>query len=120
MREKKFRAFVEGQDGTYICYYSDPLYPHIFWNQDYKGIFDTDPNQYTGLKDINGKEVYDGDIIEFEGFYSVVYYNENSAAFKVKELSGLGDIFLGDVTRNRKIELIGNIYQNLELMEKKS
>jgi hypothetical protein len=73
--------------------------------------------QFTGLLDKNGKEIYEGDI--FEGSFSSVY--------KVKWDDETCSWYVHDVTRGlgfplRKIEnleIIGNIYENPELIEKR-
>ncbi len=120
MRDIKFRAFIEGQDGKYSVDYSDPLFPHIFWNNLYKGIYDTSPNQYTGLKDKNRKEIYEGDILEFsmharevgvvifrDGSFMVI---RNSYDFCIADLEDENWCFF---------EILGNIYENPELLEYK-
>lgn len=75
--------------------------------------------QYTGLKDGNGAEIYEGDIIEIDGFARVVKFVE----FK-KEVYGHGCCdfthILGFNFNSRsgnKPVVIGNIYQNKELLD---
>lgn len=83
--------------------------------------------QYIGLKDRNGKEIYEGDIIksdpiliypsEFIGISSnEVVYNEKTASFCVMIDNSLFPISI--ITRD--IEIIGNIYKNPELLEDKN
>ena len=76
--------------------------------------------QSTGLKDKNGKEIYDGDIVRFaltDGFNYVT--NEDGVvtyklgAFYV--VNGLTEYLISDINTN-KVEVIGNIYQNPELL----
>lgn len=67
--------------------------------------------QYTGLKDKNGKEVYESDVVRyFEGFIEEVKWNYYSCGFDPfsyydENLAGLD------------CEVIGNIYENPELLE---
>ena len=79
--------------------------------------------QYTGLKDENGEEIYEGDIVFIQGVERLldikgkVEYSDTFAQFII---TNTGNIVheaepLGDY---EDLEVIGNIYDNPELLEK--
>lgn len=80
-------------------------------DDDYPYIVDAIIMQYTGLKDKNGKEIYEGDIVDTEnGIYEVLWYGEG-ACFRFHILGSLESPLNYD-----DIKVIGNIYENPELL----
>lgn len=95
----------------------------------YKVITET-VGQFTGLKDHNGKEIYEGDLISFGDVYwgddgmpdiKEIVFDEDSASFRVYdylELQGSSlaeKWYIDDIIDC--IEVIGNIHDNPELLK---
>ncbi|AMD95610.1 YopX family protein [Leptotrichia sp. oral taxon 847] len=71
--------------------------------------------QYTGVKDKNGKEIYEGDIYHVGDKnirYLVVWFD---SGFEGKQLRSTS--YAGLESWAKDIEVLGNIYENLELLE---
>lgn len=77
--------------------------------------------QYTGLKDKNGKKIYEGHIVKFGaqlGSVAEVKWLIKNAGFLVKDKWGDWQ-WLYDVVASTNCEIIGNIYENPDLLEAK-
>ena len=83
--------------------------------------------QYTGLKDKNGKEIYEGDIVEYkttDGFDENDLYKEKRTIIYID--GAFSPIYLSTRCLHtdedkllicKNIEVIGNIYENPELLK---
>lgn len=84
--------------------------------------------QYTGLTDKNGKEIYEGDIlrsVKFKDIIIFVLYDEEEASFMAVQINKYRGTDLEtrchirqEWIDNYPKEVIGNIYDNPELMDK--
>ena len=77
--------------------------------------------QYTGLKDKNGKKIFEGDIVKDQYCIYEVVYDGNGYYAKVVELlqeCGTQKGILYNFSDYKDLEVIGNIYENPDLLEK--
>ena len=137
MKELKFRAWLENVE----C--AREIDGELVWNTesyydynpiiDSNGLLDVDYGcdiighsdekyiieQYTGLKDKNGKEIYEGDIVE----YTTCYYGNTKRHRKVVEWSEWdSDDFgephnIGYSNLSECMVVIGNVHEDAELLE---
>ena len=131
MKEIKFRGYDKK---NLFMYYFDPFFvnssklPAQTIREHKKGFEslksidfnDFEIMQYTGLKDKNGKEIYEGDIIKGKNTIDadlISQVEHQSIGFRNGFYLPIFAIGLSEgVIRDLQIEIIGNIYQNPELI----
>lgn len=133
-REIKFRAWLKDEkrmlnDISSIkldikCIYYDN---NDLFSYERKSFDEIELMQYTGLKDKNGVKIFEGDIVNICGFINreVVEYDNYYVGYVLKRYDNNGKvIYVTPLTEYSsivapKLEVIGNIYENPELLEEK-
>ncbi len=136
MRPIKLRAWIDGEmiypkGDLYIAFYDDPTCVEWAIISRYDGtvlydhditISDSENNelmQFTGLYDKNGKEIYEGDLVNYadikHGYdsnrWEVIFY---TGAFRLA--ASPRKIRIYDIGICKGIEVIGNIYEYPDLL----
>jgi uncharacterized phage protein (TIGR01671 family) len=129
-REIKFRAFDKKEND--MVYGILPLSDGTFLienanSEKFVDIYCDDnlaPNNYvimqlTGLKDKNGKDIYEEDIYKYRSKIYKVYFSDSFAGVRIKEIVKPGNMSIHtsiQADTDVEAEVIGNIYENPELL----
>jgi len=128
MREIKFRGreesghwcygdvtFTESKERAHIRIRAAGYYPNV-------EVAPATVGQYTGLKDADGREIYEGDVIRICGSNGIVAYGEGEFIVRFEKApSLLSHCVGGDFSNPERVtacRVIGNIHDNPELISK--
>lgn len=121
MREIKFRAWELSMKNKTIVNNKMIPWEELLKFYNLKNILDDNElrnefvlMQYTGLKDKNCKEIYEGDIVKYQSIY------DEQGVFRIGEvIFDLGMFTVKGVIKwlGTDCEIIGDIYENPELLE---
>lgn len=98
------------------------------WFIDNVNFSDIELMQYTGLKDRNGKEIYEGDIVSVKTedpnicYIGYIDFNGGAFYFNSKKKFFDGEHYTDETLLSNFVsvcEVIGNIYENEELLKQK-
>ena len=136
MREIKFRAWDKKKK---ILYQDITIYDFARIKEHFKKVDEFVKRfelvQFTGLKDKDDKEIYEGDIVKtikvndkrltgFEGkTFKIIFDNGNFECFRKSARDGLGldnQENLGTLCSYNCLKVIGNIYENPDLIADKT
>jgi uncharacterized phage protein (TIGR01671 family) len=115
MREIKFREFIDGRMQTWNL---DDLHER-------EGGYMGKVMQYTGFKDKNGKEIYEGDVVKVANVYNEVNFGDERT-YQVIQVRWEGRgwypfVVSGGIDcdysySTSDVQIIGNIWENPELI----
>lgn len=115
LRDIRFRAWSALDNKMYVCDMEEDIQDY-FKHDDGISLM-----QYTGLKDMNGKEIYEGDILKRDNsdhpmgdYVSDVIWSKDKACWMLKDAYCSGQRHLW--RHANRMEVIGNIFENPNLL----
>lgn len=135
MREIKFRAWEKNLKEIIPVYDINFIIRQINTDIAWRKFDEVELMQYTGLKDKNGVEIYEGDIVSAESYgtamtrhhgrevdskkktYGIRFERGSFRLYELKENYWVAIIDHHVMSRANELCVIGNIYENPELLE---
>ena len=126
MKELKFRAWIKNyncyadvlgfeQDRLFVQFQSGERSQHRL----YVPIEDCILEQYTGLTDKNGKEIYEGDVVNIQGIKYYVDFEHGGFWFNNDNRKWKANRPFTHFQEINDTEVVGNVHENPDLLEDK-
>jgi len=109
-----FKEAIENEDKQGFDYLSFIKAEYGDHYKNYEVIPET-VGQYTGLKDASGFEIYEGDILQGDGVFEVIFHDSAWWLFSVLDKTEQWSFAECNIP---KCQIIGNIHETPELLEK--
>ena len=123
MREIKFRVFLKSNRLMYDVLTVDIIDSKVLIENKEKQLkgyvkySEIELMQYTGLKDKNRENIYEGDILNSLNSKRIVVFNEDTCSFMLKDIKLRNELFSLNKEKCTDLEVIGNIHENPELLK---
>lgn len=124
MREHKFRAYHEDSGMVYFDFHKVSVGLVLFEDGDWRLLKDCKVMQFTGRKDSNGVDLFDGDILHlqkdaltnspWDDINKPVYFE--NGMFMVFDRT----VYQASTLFKYKFEIIGNIHEHKHLLDSKT
>lgn len=125
MRTIKFRGKTHGNGKWYYgsLVYSNEINAAIYFQignglikrMDWVYVIPETVGQFTVLYDCDGKEIFEGDILDFNGLTDEVRFVRGVFAFLVN--GDLDEELCGDCRTDLFAKVIGNVYENPDILK---
>jgi len=118
MREIKFRAW-DGEQIVYPDYIDRKGIAH--WTENSIPETSDKVMQYTGLKDKNGVDIFEGDVVKCyyggseKGAHDTIEFKNGAFCLRHRGVT-IKEMLEDDGVYSSELEIIGNIYSNPELL----
>ncbi|MGF1400222.1 YopX family protein [Streptococcus infantarius] len=122
----KFRAWLKEEQRMVDVREMTFMYDEVYLISDVTDFYAYEEfklMQSTGLRDKNGKEIFEGDVVKYEvgrnTYTEEVAYDKNFAGFGVKDAKANVVFTFGEIAEDISLislEVVGNIYENPELL----
>jgi len=119
MRDIKFRAYCDIGEENKMLFFTEGKYDNGLWFEHTSNHIDeylSPLMQFTGLKDKNGVDVYEGDVLitKYQE-KALMFWHEEFACFCYKTIDEILTDHYQFTFKDYEIEIIGNIHENPDL-----
>lgn len=125
MRDIRFRGYAELLKHFVYGFYKEVeiegmSFNYMFWQGHSTPVSKESVGQFTTLQDKNGKDIYEGDILDAGDRIVQVFWHPHSGQWDTLFIKYVGERFSNGITKldwKYRATVIGNIHENPELLK---